>query len=237
MIKGIIFDLDDTLYDYRNANELAERYIKQYIAKQHRLPNEVVEGALQAGKNRTKQLLPEGAAQHSRILYFQHALEQMGINPIGKAWQLECIFWEKFLEKIEPYSGVQDVLAWLMSKRIKIAVCTDLTAGIQHQKIMKLGLDKYIDVLVTSEEVGYEKPDRRMFQLTLEKLQLNPKGTVVVGDSWEKDIQGAVNMGIKAIWKNNQGIGSVGNGIWKFANYHEKYFVDLLNEIERSEYL
>lgn len=235
MLKGIIFDLDDTLYDYRSANELAEKYIKKYIAKQYYLPNEAVEKALQAGKNRTKQLLPEGAAQHSRILYFQHALEEMGINPIGKAWQLECIFWEKFLEKIELYAGFQDVLEWLRSANIKIAICTDLTAGIQQQKIMKLGLDKYVDVLVTSEEVGYEKPDRRMFQLTLEKLQLKPDEAVMVGDSWNKDIQGAVNMGIKAIWKQSHGSGLLENGIWTFASYRENYFMDLLQEIERSE--
>lgn len=235
MLKGIIFDLDDTLYDYHSANELAEQYITEYIAKQYHLPDGVVEESLQVGKNITKQLLLEGAAQHSRILYFQHALEKMGINPIGKAWELECIFWEKFLEKIELYLGVQDVLAWLRRANIKIAICTDLTAGIQHKKIMKLGLDKYVDVLVTSEEVGFEKPDKRMFQLTLKKLKLKSSEAVMVGDSWSKDIQGAINVGIKAVWKQSHGNGLVEDGIWKFANYREGYFIDLLRKIGGSE--
>lgn len=231
MLKGVIFDLDDTLYDYQTANKIAEDYILMYMADQYQLDNKVVKEAVNHGKRMTKQLLTEGAAQHSRLLYYQHALEVLEVNPVGKAWRLECLFWDKFLDRIELYSGVKDVLDWLKEKNIKIGICTDLTAGIQHQKLIKLGLDKYVDALVTSEEIGYEKPDKRMFQQVLDKLKLEKNDVVMVGDSWDKDVQGAVAMGIKSIWKQNNGNGLLQDGIWKFANYQDGYLVNLIKEI------
>lgn len=231
MLKGAIFDLDDTLYDYQTANKIAEDYILMYMADKYQLDDKVVKEAVNHGKKMTKQLLTEGAAQHSRLLYYQHALEFLKVSPVGKAWRLECLFWDKFLDRIELYAGVKDVFEWLTGKNIKIGICTDLTAGIQHQKLMKLGLDKYVNALVTSEEIGYEKPDKRMFQQVLDKLKLEAKDVVMVGDSWDKDVQGAVVMGIKSIWKQNNGNGLLQDGIWKFANYQDGYLVNLIKEI------
>ena len=231
MLKGVIFDLDDTLYDYKTANKIAVDYILMYMADQYQLDDKVVKEAVNHGKKMTKQLLTEGAAQHSRLLYYQHALELLNVSPVGKAWRLECLFWDKFLDRIELYAGVKDVFEWLTEKNIKIGICTDLTAGIQHQKLMKLGLDKYVDALVTSEEIGYEKPDKRMFQQVLDKLKLEAKDVAMVGDSWDKDIQGAAAMGIKSIWKQNNGNGLLQDGIWKFANYQDGYLVNLIKEI------
>ena len=53
----------------------------------------------------------------------------------------------------------------------------------------------------------------------------------MVGDSWDKDVQGAVAMRIKSIWKQNNGNGLLQDGIWKFGNYQDGYFVNLIKEI------
>ena len=76
---------------------------------------------------------------------------------------------------------------------------TDLTACIQHCKIKRLGIEEYIDVMVTSEEAGQEKPAPRIFELMAGKLRLNPHEILMIGDSREKDIDGAKNAGMKGI--------------------------------------
>ena len=231
MIKGMIFDLDNTLYDYTSANAVAEEAIIAYMAEHYGEDREKIAAALAQGRKITKQLLPEGAAQHSRILYLQHALELLGINAIGEAWQLEERFWQSFLANIEPYPGVQDMLEYLKTKHIKTAICTDLTAAIQHRKLLRLGLKPYMDILVTSEEVGREKPYAGMFNLVLEKFQLPVQDVAMAGDSWEKDILGAHSLGIKALWKKEGKNEKLQTDIWQYESYTDEYFKSLLGNI------
>lgn len=62
------------------------------------------------------------------------------------------------------------------------------------------GLSHYIDLVVTSEEVGVEKPDPTIFQLALEKGHLRPERCVHIGNTPEIDVLGARNAGITPIW-------------------------------------
>ena len=91
---------------------------------------------------------------------------------------------------------------------IKIAICTDLTAQIQHRKIMQLGLVPYIDVLVTSEEAGSEKPNERIYELTFAKLQIlisdiKKSECLFVGDSQEKDVNAPFRFGMDSVLFTN----------------------------------
>ena len=76
---------------------------------------------------------------------------------------------------------------------------TDMQATFQVENLRKLKLSKYIDFLATSEEAGAEKPNKRIFNLALQKMQLNKSKVIMIGDSIKKDIKGAESIGIKAI--------------------------------------
>jgi putative hydrolase of the HAD superfamily len=93
--------------------------------------------------------------------------------------------------------GVEEFLKEAKVKGIKMCIVTDLTAQIQMQKWVKLDLGRYVDFLVSSEESGIEKPGKYMFELAMEKLGLKAEDCIMIGDSEEKDIKGAVAMGIK----------------------------------------
>ena len=58
------------------------------------------------------------------------------------------------------------------------------------------------DLILISEEVGFSKPDRRIFELALNKLNVQPEETLFVGDDLEKDIGGCQSVSIKGIWFN-----------------------------------
>lgn len=199
-IKGVIFDLDDTLYDYKRANQYAENCLAEYASARFGISVVEFDKAFQQGKEYTKKLLKEGAAQHSRLLYIQHALEALKINPVGVAVELETVFWENFMKAMELCKGSLVLLQKLRTLGIKIGICTDFTAEVQHTKLVRLGIADYVDALVTSEETGCEKPNALMFQLILKKLCLQNNEVLVIGDNWNKDIQGAVSIGIKSVW-------------------------------------
>ena len=71
-------------------------------------------------------------------------------------------------------------------------------AEIQLKKIAHLGISDYIDFVITSEEVGAEKPSKRIFYAALDKLNCDPGEAVMIGDDLKKDISGAEKLGIKA---------------------------------------
>ena len=65
--------------------------------------------------------------------------------------------------------------------------------------VTELGVSPYLDVLVTSKEVGAEKPDPRMFEAALEKVNVLPQEAVHVGDQYHSDVRGAEAVGMKAV--------------------------------------
>jgi putative hydrolase of the HAD superfamily len=139
-------------------------------------------------------------ASHNRLLYFQKTLEYLGAKPIPVSLQMYELYWTTFLDKMQPYTGLRELIDGLKEKRITIAVCTDLTAHIQHRKLKALGLSDDVSYLVTSEEAGMEKPHPEIFHLCLEKLKLPAEEICFIGDSYEKDIKGAAAAGMQTVW-------------------------------------
>jgi putative hydrolase of the HAD superfamily len=72
-------------------------------------------------------------------------------------------------------------------------------------KLDRLGLTDRFDVLAISEAEGIAKPDPRIFTATLERLGCSADETVMVGDSWSADVEGAHAAGLRAIWLNRYG--------------------------------
>ena len=93
-------------------------------------------------------------------------------------------------------AGAKKFILKCNEKNIPICCLTDLTAEIQFRKVLKLNLEYNIKYIVTSEEVGIEKPNKKMFQRALEKLRLSTDQVIMIGDSVDKDIWGAEEMGI-----------------------------------------
>lgn len=200
MLRGILFDLDDTLYDYkgleRNAKESAEDYAESVL----KIDRDKFREAFWEGREVVKRQLPYVAAGHNRLLYYQKALEILRYRAISSALELEEVYWNYLLEHMKLNEGVEELLKFVNGKGWKIGICTDLTAQIQLRKIRKLGLEKWLDCLVTSEEAGIEKPNLQMFQLSLRKMGLESKDVLYVGDSYSRDVEGARSAGMNAVW-------------------------------------
>lgn len=198
--KAVIFDLDNTLYDYDYCNAVAEHELYLCISQNFNIAEEEAESLLKNAKDNIKEQLGDNvAASHNRLLYMQNICEQLGKNPLNYAMRLYNTYWDTLLDNMKLFDYVIPLFDELKSQNIKIGVLTDLTAHIQYRKLQQLGICDYIDCLVTSEEAGAEKPSLKMFDLMLNKLQLEPKEVVMIGDSKKKDIDGAEAALIKGI--------------------------------------
>lgn len=200
--KGIFLDIDNTIYDYPTSHKAA---IKKVISKFSVLLSKSEKKILNSYNDSRSEIHKElqgSASSHNRLLYFQRTFEKLDHNPLLYSLDAYNYYWDVFIENMNLFEGVVAFLIWA-KKHCKICFVTDLTADIQFKKIFKKKLFKYADNIVTSEEAGKEKPNPAIFILALKKLGLNCSEVCMIGDSVEKDIQGANNLGIKAYWKTD----------------------------------
>lgn len=197
-VEGVLLDIDNTLYPYDPCHKVAQAAAKSFIIKQTGCSEETFDTAYQIARKRVHNDLPTQAAGHSRLLYGQKLVEQL-LNKTDYALTLgfEETYWSTFLPLMELLPEARTFLERCKAQSIPVCLVTDLTAQIQHQKAIRLGLADYVQYMVTSEEAGVEKPGAYMFNLGLEKLGLSSTNQVImVGDSLKKDIQGAEALGI-----------------------------------------
>lgn len=200
--KACLLDLDNTLYAYEPAHNAALEAAFSLLAR-HESFAQLSQDAARLYKAARKEIHEElhgQAASHSRILYFQRLLELASCSNLSFAGDLETVYWDTFLERIELSEGAENLLRFLRARGIKIAIVTDLTAQIQLRKLRKLGLEPLIDAFVSSEEAGVEKPETRIFHRACKKLAVVVEDAFVVGDSYERDVMGAVRLGVPGYW-------------------------------------
>ena len=89
--------------------------------------------------------------------------------------------------------------------RCRLGLLTNGVPRIQRGKLAGAGLTEYFDEIVISGEVGFGKPDRRVFEHALERLGVSAGEAVMIGDSLRSDIGGANAAGIFSIWVNRSG--------------------------------
>ncbi|EJQ70972.1 HAD hydrolase, family IA [Bacillus cereus HuA2-4] len=111
-------------------------------------------------------------------------------------------FWNENLPKC--FSIDQNTILFLnhIKRHFKVGIITNGSTQRQKAKIMNTGLNEYFDTIIISEEVGFSKPDKRIFELALNKLNVQSEDVLFVGDDLEKDIAGCQNANIKGIWFN-----------------------------------
>lgn len=196
----VMLDIDNTLYPYDPAHRAGQAGVSDHLVAVLGEDRSRVDAALDAGRADTGRRLHGTASSHHRLLYFQAALERLGRCPMPLALDCHDIYWECFLDAMEPFADTERFLSKLDPSRT--CLVTDLVADIQYRKIRRLRLQNFAHHLVTSEEAGAEKPDPAIFRLALGKLGAMAERSCMVGDSFEKDVVGAAKLGMGAFWLN-----------------------------------
>ena len=200
MIRAVIFDIDNTLYDYDKGNAAAVKALAVYVQEhfgwtEERLVNETAK--MQKILNGR---MGNVAATHNRVIRYQNILEQYGLPLSPHALRMGAIYWDALIEASVPSPGAPEALKRLKEAGIRIGIGTDMTARVQLVKLEKLKLLPWIDFMVSSEEAGEEKPSPVFFDLCVRKAGCSPSECLFVGDSLKKDVLGAKAAGLQALW-------------------------------------
>ena len=102
-------------------------------------------------------------------------------------------------------ASARALLASLRKLGIWIGVITNGLESRQAEKLRVLRLENMINEMIVSETVGSKKPAQSFFEYALTRAGVAPNECIVVGDLWETDIQGALNIGLDSIWLNRYG--------------------------------
>ena len=202
-IKAVLFDLDDTLYgDFDTCNRLGMTAAGQYAAKAYGIDTKTAEQAMQDGRLQLRETLLDEPESHNRTLFAKLGLEKLGLNPIAHAEAMHEAYWGAALGAMERREGVIELLTKLKEAGIPVGICTNMLADVQMRKLHRLGLADLCSNLISSEEAGQDKPHAPIFRLALERLRVSPAETLMVGDNFNHDVEGAHAVGIRGLWLN-----------------------------------
>lgn len=204
-LRGVFFDLDDTLYPYPPCNEAGKRAaLAAARDRGYDLDREAFDALYRRGRRATKRELSGTAAAHERYLYLKRAVERHAGEPRpADALALGEAYWDGFVGRMEPFDGVKTVLAATDEAGLSTAIVTNLTTRIQLRKLVALGIEERFDEILTSEEIGREKPSAAAFTRPLAALGLRPSETLMVGDDPESDVEGANAVGLRTALVNS----------------------------------
>jgi len=149
---------------------------------------------------------------------------QSGYNKALEAYGLKMAPWNNEDEYV--YPEAEEVLREL-SERYHIGIIANQNLG-SEERLEKLGLLRYIDLVIASAEEGVAKPDLRIFQIALDRANCKPEEAVMVGDRIDNDILPANKIGMKTVWIK-QGFGSYAEP--KAIEEQPDYIVNSLVEI------
>lgn len=202
-LNCVLFDLDNTLYDYDSCNQEGLESVFDNLSKVISITQDHFHELYDSSRIEVKSHIPHQASSHSRLLYIKVLLEKisMPIDP-RLVLSLEESYWSSFLNKMDLFEGVIECFEYLHANKIRIGLITDLNLRIQLKKLIKLDIDKYFNKIITSEEIGIEKPSEEIFNYALNSLKTTASETCMVGDSLDRDIKGASKLGIYTIYKN-----------------------------------
>lgn len=202
MIRALLLDLDDTLYEYGPCEIAARGALAERFEALFGMKRDTFEAAFAAGRKRVKDRC-HTPSMHSRLLYASEMLHTMhaesgadGVPALVHARDLEEAYWATYLATMRPRPHAVALLTDFRARGGKTAIVTDLTLAIQIRKLDTLGLLPHVDALVASEEVGVDKPARAPFALAAERLGVDLAACAMVGDNVDKDGKGALAIGI-----------------------------------------
>ena len=210
--KLVLIDLDDTLFDYPKAENSAFRstFEEMGFFKENRfLKNQNSEEFYTEIKREYEKINSQLWKDLEKGIIDKEELKVIRFEKIIKKFKLEYdsqkmseIYLKKLGEGIFPFKSTEKLCKYLHSK-YKIGIVTNGIKEVQYSRIKNSSIANYIDKIIVSDEVGVNKPDKRIFEFAINYFGILDKSEVVmIGDSLEADIKGGINAGVDTCWVN-----------------------------------
>jgi len=227
MIKGVVFDLDNTLLDFMKMKEFA---VKAAIKG-------MIEAGLKVNEDKSyieiNSIYEEFGWENQKV--FDVFLEKSIGHVDNKFLAAGIVAYRRAREaNLMAYPNVNKTLMALSKSGIKLGVVSDAPSREAWMRIYYLNLYHYFDVVITFDDSGERKPSPIPFQLALDGMGLRPEETIMIGDWPERDVVGAQQIGMKtAFARYGDTFGTVNSGAdWDLNDIYQ--LVDIINEHNSS---
>jgi putative hydrolase of the HAD superfamily len=196
-----LFDLDDTLLDdlaaknhympklYNHFNHLIkydeQTFYKAWLEAVPKYHKKYTDG---------KMTFEEQRAARVKDAFGDWTLSNGVVKDVVRAFD------QYFKEGWKPFRDTISTLECLADYRKGIVTNGSLKQ--QNEKINAIGIRKYFDCIIISEEVGISKPDEKIFRMACNQLTCSPSDCFFIGDSWETDVVGSYKAAMKPVWFN-----------------------------------
>ena len=227
MIKGVVFDLDNTLLDFMKMKEFA---VKAAIRG-------MIEAGLKVNEDKSyieiNSIYEEFGWENQKV--FDVFLEKSIGHVDNKFLAAGIVAYRRAREaNLMAYPNVNKTLMALTKSGIKLGVVSDAPSREAWMRIYYLNLYHYFDVVITYDDSGERKPSPVPFQLALDGMGLRPEETIMIGDWPERDVVGAQQIGMKtAFARYGDTFGTVNSGAdWDLNDIYQ--LVSIINEHNSS---
>ena len=208
--KHLFFDLDHTLWDFEaNAYatlatlyedlQLKERgiddfglFYKNYLAHNEKLWEHYRKGQIRQDELRVKRM-------KLALLDFKIADEDL-------SQKMNVLFLDLLPTRNLLFPHTKEILHYLADKNYELHLITNGFETVQHSKLKYSGLDVFFKEVITSEGSNSIKPNKEIFEYAFKKTNAKLSTSIMIGDTIEVDIQGAINAGIDQVFVNHTGI-------------------------------
>lgn len=205
--KHLFFDLDHTLWDFEanSRQTLEELYIamkleekgindfdlfhKRYLVHNDKLWERYRNGNIKVDELRWKRMW-------LAMLDFKIADEPL-------AREMGIVFLDSLPTRKILFPYTFEILDYLIAKQYKLHLITNGFEETQHSKLKYSGLDKYFIEVITSEGSNSLKPHKEIFDYAFQKTGALPAESIMIGDTIDVDILGAINAGIDQVHVNH----------------------------------
>jgi putative hydrolase of the HAD superfamily len=223
--RHLFFDLDHTLWDFEansratlkelhTALQLHERGVndfdqfhKNYLQHNEKLWERYRNGYIKQEELRVKRMWLS-------LLDFKIADDEL-------AQEMSVRFLDLLPTRTILFPYTKEILEYLTGKDYSLHLITNGFEKTQHNKLMYSGLKPFFKEVITSEGSGSLKPNKEIFEFALQRSGANAVESIMIGDSIEVDIIGAMNAGIDQVYVNHLGIAPSVNPTYIVASLKE----------------
>jgi len=194
--KAVLFDLGGTLIKTLDVPEIYRRILEAYGVRVS------VDVIAEAHKQNEEEFDVEEMVKLGQDFWIGWNLRVLNRLSLKKnseflARKIDELWWE--YAELEAHQDVMETLAGLKTRKAKTGVVTNALERECKKILQKLTLTDYFDVMVGVDACNKAKPDSAIFLYALNKLDTHPREAIFVGDSLEKDYEGAKKAGLKAL--------------------------------------
>ena len=198
----MFFDLDNTLWDFETNSELAMLYVfrtygldkkgvdyKTFFEFYSRINHQLWK-AYRIGQITKKELI---------VKRFQETFDNLNIKNIDPE-TMNSHYLGAMPEQTKLKPGAKELLDYLHNKKYKMYIITNGFSEVQYKKIVRSGLVSYFKKTFISEEIKVAKPGKEIFRYAVKSANAKKHESLMIGDDWESDIEGAAGFGIDSIY-------------------------------------